>query len=262
VTARALWKATLEVGELSLPVKLYSAVADRGVHFRLLHAEDHVPVRQQLVDPRDGREVPREDVRWGLEVEDGRLVALDGEELEKARPEPSREIEVLRFVPRAALDLAWYRRPYFLGPDGSAADCAALVEVLRASDRCGIARWVLRGDRHFGALGWRDDQLQLVELHDAAEVVSAAELAHPRSAPASAQERELAEQLVAMLDAEFDPSELRDEHRERVEKLIAAKRKGRSYAVDEPLPRPSRGELGQILRRSIRAAKAKRRAAA
>lgn len=33
-------KASLEIGDLQLPVKLYAAVEDRGVHFRLLHAAD------------------------------------------------------------------------------------------------------------------------------------------------------------------------------------------------------------------------------
>ena len=262
MAARAIWKATLDLGKVRLPVKLHAAVEDRGIHFRLLHAADRVPVRQQLVDPRSDREVPSAKVRRGLELEEGRFVLLRAQELEAARPKPSREIEITRFVPRSAVDVAWYKRPYFLSPDGSAPDCAALVEALRASDRYGIARWVMRGDRYFGALAWRDDQLQLVALHDAAEVVSARDLARPVAAAASAQERKLAEQLIAMLDVPFDPADLRDEYRERVEKLIAAKRRGRRFAVKESLPRRSKGELDDALRRSIRAAKGRQHAAA
>ena len=34
--ARAIWKGSLKLGTESLPVKLYSAVEDRTVHFHVL----------------------------------------------------------------------------------------------------------------------------------------------------------------------------------------------------------------------------------
>jgi DNA end-binding protein Ku len=260
--ARAMWKASLELGEVRLPVKLYAAAEDRDVHFRLLHAADRVPVRQRMVDPRDGREVPSEEVRRGVELEEGRFVLLRPEELRRLEPKASRAIEVTRFVPRDALDLAWYSRPYLLGPDRSSADYFALAKALEASGKRGIARWVMRRQRYFGALAVRDGYLALIALHSADEVVAAEQLPRPAAATLSKGERKLAEQLLATLDAAFDPNELRDEYRERVEKLIEAKRKGRSFKVKEaPAPRVG-GDLGEALRRSLRAARGGRRAAA
>jgi DNA end-binding protein Ku len=259
---RAMWKAALELGTLRIPVKLYAAVEDRGLHFRLLHEKDRVPVRQRMVDPRDESEVPAEEVRRGIELEEGSFVLLRPEELASLAPEPSRSIELLRFVPAEAIDVAWYNRPYFLGPDGSADDYFALAEALRKSGRRGVARWVMRGQRYAGALAVRGEHLALVALHAPHEVVRAAELPRPASRAISAGERKLAEQLVATLDASFEPEALRDEYRERVEKLIAAKREGRSFRVKEaPAPRPS-GDLAGALKKSIQAAKAGRRAAA
>jgi non-homologous end joining protein Ku len=40
MAARAMWKADLALGEIKVPVKLYSAVQDSKVHFRLLHAAE------------------------------------------------------------------------------------------------------------------------------------------------------------------------------------------------------------------------------
>ena len=51
MAARAIWKGVIVFDELTVPVKLYSAVADRNVHFRLLHRKDKAPVRQALVNP-------------------------------------------------------------------------------------------------------------------------------------------------------------------------------------------------------------------
>ena len=47
MAARAMWKADLSLGEIKVPVKLYAAVQDAKVHFRLLHAADHAPVAHE-----------------------------------------------------------------------------------------------------------------------------------------------------------------------------------------------------------------------
>jgi DNA end-binding protein Ku len=261
--ARAIWTASLQLGELELPVKLFAAVEDRDVHFRLVHAVDCVPVKQRMVDPRDGREVPPDEIRRGVEVEEGVFVIMRPEELEAAEPESSRAIEITRFVPEDAIDAGWYSRPYYLAPDGSERDYFALAEALRRSGRRGIARFVLRGKRQFGALAPRGEHLALIALHAASEVVPVDALARPpQGAPISKAERKLAEQLVAALDAPFDPASLRDEYRERVEKLIRAKLEGGRFEVKEPPPPGIPEDLGDALKRSVRTVKGGRRAAA
>jgi DNA end-binding protein Ku len=259
--ARAIFKAQLEVGGVSVPVKLYAAAEDRAVHFRLLHAKDKRPVQQQLVDPRSGEPVAADAIQKGVEVDRGVYVVLDDAALAAAAPEESRAIELLRFVPPGAVDLAWYRRPYYLGPDRSGDDYFALAAALHQSGRVGIARWVMRKQRHFGVLETRDGRLLLVALRSAREVVPASALDVPRAGGARVAERKLAEQLVAALDAAFDPDALRDEYRERVEKLLAAKAKGRSYRVDEPKAPRRTSDLAAALERSLAAAKDRRAAA-
>ena len=243
-------------------MKLYGAVEERKIHFRLLHAKDRVPVVQRMVDPRSDEEVPADEIRRGIELEEGVFVVVAPEEWESAQPEASRAIEVTRVVPRDALDIAWFERPYYLGPDGASADYFALAKVLAESAQIGIARWVMRGKQYFGALEPREAHLALIALRSADEVVTPEALARPMGPPISTSERELGEQLIAALEGRFDPSALRDEYRERVEKLIAAKRRGRRYAVKEAAPPRAGGDLGSALRRSLQAARGGRRAAA
>jgi DNA end-binding protein Ku len=259
---RAMWKASLELGKLAIPVKLYAAVEERRIHFRLLHEKDRVPVVQRMVDPRTEQEVPADEIRRGVELEPGVFVVIDPDELESDDPKPARAIEITRVVPRNSLDIAWFERPYYLGPDGASGDYLALAEALAEGDQVGIAHWVMRKKRYFGALEAHDGVLGLVSLRTADEVVTASELEPPKGPAISRAERELGEQLVSMLAGKFDPSELRDEYRERVEKLIAAKRRGKRYAVKEAAPPRAGGDLGAALRRSIQAAKGGRRAAA
>ena len=260
--ARAMWKACLTVGSLEVPVKLYSGVEERGIHFRLLSARDRRPVEQRMVDTASEDEVAAGDVRRGVEVEPGVFVVLEPEELERFGPEDARQVEVVRVVPRDAVDAAWYERPYVLGPDGSGPAYQALAKALEESGRIGVARWVMRGRRYAGALEVRDGRLALLAFHASSEVVAADELTRPGGAAVSAGDRKMGEQLVAALEGEFDPDALRDDHRERVEKLIAAKRRGKRYAVKEPAAPRAASDLGDALRRSLAAAKGGGRAAA
>ena len=257
---RAMWKASLEFGDVAVPVKLYAAAEDRDVHFRLLHAKDKAPVEQRMVDPRTEEPVEPDAIRRGVQLEPGVFVVLDDDELDALAPEPSRAIEVTRFVPAGAIDYAWYSRPYYLGPDGSASDYAALAAALRDSGLRGVARWAMRGRRYFGALAVHGDVLALIALRPAEEVVEAQDLERPDGKAVSAAERKLAEQLVAALDAPFDPDALRDEYRDRVLEYVAAKAKGKRVRTPrESLPKPVT-DLSQALERSLATAK-KRRAA-
>ena len=51
MAARAMWKGVLRVGREEIPVKLYSAVQERRVSFRLLHETTKSPVKQRMVNP-------------------------------------------------------------------------------------------------------------------------------------------------------------------------------------------------------------------
>jgi DNA end-binding protein Ku len=252
-----MWKASVRIGRFELPVKLYAAVADRDVHFRLLHKKDRVPVEQRMVDARTGKEVGRDEVTRGVEVAEGTYVLMHGEELAAREPEPSRIIEVTRFVPRDAVDFAYFRRPYWLGPDTSRvdADYFALAEALREEDRYGICHFVMRKTRYVGALAAEGPYLALVALHAPGEVIVEDELSEPGGPTLRKEELALAEQLVETLDAPFDPKELVDDHRESVLKLIEAKASGKKFRVKEAKAPRVTHDLTDALCKSVRAAK-------
>jgi DNA end-binding protein Ku len=226
MAARAMWKALVRFGKVSVPVRMYSAAQEKDVHFHMLHASDQERVRQRMVHPGTGEEVPREEIRRGFEVEPGTFVLLSPEELESLAPAASREIAIAQFVPREAIDQAWYVRPYYLGPDGDDARYAALAAALEKAGRAGVAHWVMRKKQYSGALHARDGRLVLVTMRPAEEVVDVSALEPPAGRPLDKRELQLAEQLVSALTADFDPTAFRDEHRERVLALIETKRKG------------------------------------
>jgi DNA end-binding protein Ku len=258
MAARAMWKGVVQIGKERVPVKLYAAAEDRTVHFRLLSRSTRTPVRQRMVSSSTGKEVPAARIQKGFPTPDGHFVILTKEELDSLVPEPSREIEVTRFLSPGVIDSAWYDRPYYLGPDGAAGRYAALVKALVQEEKEGVARWVMRNKEYVGALRPEGEHLVLVTLRHAGEVVPAADMTGPRGRAPEAREIRMAEQLVEALAGDLDPAEYEDEYRERVLELIAAKARGKKVKVKRFRRVPAEdSDLAAKLEKSLAAAKRK-----
>lgn len=256
--ARAMWKGRLVLGKLELPVRMYAAVQDRTVHFRLLDAQTHEPVHQRIVRKSDGEAVGKDERRKAFPLDDGRAVVLTPEELDRLEPEPSRDIEVCRFVPASLLSDPWYDRPYYLGPEKDAKRYFALAAALEKRGVVGIARWAMRKKRYVGALSLLDGYLTLVTLRRADQVLTLPRLEPKRKA--DPKEIKLARQLVESIAEDFDPALWQDEYHERVCRLIEAKARGEKPKLARPKETRPTGGLAAQLRRSLESVKERRAA--
>jgi len=256
VAARAIWKGVLKFGSAAVPVKVYSAVQDRDIHFHLLHDQDQVRLEQRMVNPVAGRTVGGDEIRKGFEAEPGLFVLLEDEELAELVPESSRDIEITHFLPAGAINNQWYDRPYYLGPDGNAGQYFALAEALAKANREGLARWVMRKRSYVGALRAEKGYLVLNTLRHADEVVPVSELEPPQGRALDKKEQAMAEQLVSVFRGKFDPEQYRDEYRQRVLKLVESKARGERIRLEKPKPKKAPAKpLADLLAASVKAAR-------
>jgi DNA end-binding protein Ku len=260
MTARAIWKGELKLNSTKVPVKLYSAVKDQTVRFHILDEKSKTRVKQHMVEPDSGKEVPAEEIQKGFEVEPGTFVILEPEELEKLEPEPSREIEITKFVATKEIPPEYYDRPYYLGPDGDQTAYFALAEALRKKEREGVARWVMRKQPYFGALRAEADHLVLVTLRHTEEVLSAKDLPRPAGRAPEKKELSMAKQLVELLKGEFNPKEFKDEYRERVMEFVEKKARGHKPKLHLVKTKRKTTSLNTVLAKSIEALKKKKAA--
>ena len=260
MTARAIWKGELKLNSTAVPVKLYSAVKDQTVRFHILDEHSKTRVKQHMIDPDSGDEVSNEEIKKGFEVEPGTFVILNEEELESLEPKASREIEIKRFLPRAAIPPEFYDRPYYLGPDGDEKSYFALAEALSNQEKEGLAHWVMRKQPYAGALASDGEHLMLFTLRHAEEVVSAKDLPKPAGRGSDRKELAMAKQLVEMLKGEFDPKDYKDEYRERVMEFVEKKAKGHAPRLRLVKNKRQPESLGNILSKSIASLKKKRAA--
>ena len=261
MSARAIWKGKLVVGKHEVPVKMYSAVEDRSMHFHLLDRKNHAHVEQKIVRKDTGKEVQPQDRRKAFPLDAGEAVILQPDELASLEPPPSRDIHLCRFVPAGLLTDQWFDRPYWLGPDEDDEDrYFALARAVADKKVDGVARWVMRKKRYLGALRAEGDYLQVITLRRSEQVLALPAVQPASSRAPSEAELKLAAQLVDSISGDFEPAEWHNEYRERLGALIAAKLHGHKVTPLRQPERPASPNLEDALRASLAGAGGRKRA--
>jgi DNA end-binding protein Ku len=206
--------------------------------------------------------VAYEDLVRGYEVEPETYVLLDPGELERARPTPSRAIDLEVFVRLEEIDPVFFEKSYLVVPaPGAERPYALLLRALTEAGRVGIGRFVLRTKPHLVALRPREGALALETLFFGDEVREIpASLRDLARTSVSDRELEVSVQLVEALAAEWDPAMFADEYREELLRMISERTPER---IEEPVDPGEAGgshvgELLDALRRSVEDAKARR----
>jgi len=247
--ARPTWSGAVSFGLVTVPVELYTAVRPQRVRFRQLSRDTHAPVRQRLVDDSTGEELTRDDIVKGYELEDGRFVVVEPEELDDLQPEASRVIRIHAYVEQREIDPVFYDRAYYLAPDGEVArrPYQLLTEAMSHTDQVAVATFVMRNREYLAAIRARDGVLVLSTMHHAAEVMEPADLDLDleRGAAPSDQELAMAEQLIGSMHTEFDPEAFPDRHRADLLTYLEGKAEGRTVEVDTG--RADRGNVVDLM---------------
>jgi DNA end-binding protein Ku len=239
--ARAIWSGSISFGLLNVPVKLYSAVARRGISLREIRESDGARIRHRRVAEGTDEEVPFEKIVKAFEITSGNYVPLGKDEMAALAPKKTRAIEVQDFVDLDEIDPIYFDSPYYLGPaEGAEKAYSLLVSALEGSGKVAIARFVFRNKEHLAAIRPADGVLTLTTMRFADEVVAPGELEDvlPAETPEVAKrEVEMAERLIDSLTTDFDPAAYRDEYREELMALIERKAEGKevvTLAATEP----------------------------
>ncbi len=233
MTGRTLWIGHLHFGDTDVPVKLHAAVKEERIQFHLLHKRDQVRLHQLMICAYEKKPVPAEAQTKGFEVEEGKYIIVDPEELEQTTPEGSRMIDVHEFVKREQIDPVFLDRVYYLEPDTILGGYGELVQVLQEMDVAGICTWTMRKRTYLGALQASGRTLRLTTLRYADEVVPVETLAL-EEIPVSEKELKIGRDLIGQLTVPFQPEKFTNEHQKKLHQLIEKKARGEKVAVLRP----------------------------
>jgi DNA end-binding protein Ku len=250
---RPIWSGTISFGLVSIPVRMLTATSSRELRFHFVDRRDLEPIGYDKVRKDTGEHVNPDDVVRAFELEKGRFVPIDPEELDRLDVELTHSVDICDFVSLDEIDPIYFRQAYYLAPqEGGGKPYRLLVQALEETGRVGIAKVVIRNKQHLACLRPWEGALVLETMYYAEEVRRPSDVLDEEvgSDGVPKAEVEMAKSLVENLSAEFDPERYDDTYRSELLELIRAKAEG------EPLPEPREEEaqvvdLMQALRESV-----------
>jgi len=260
---RPYWSGTIRLSLVSLPVNIYAALnRSKQIAFHEIYRPTGERVHHVL--KAGGKEIDREDVIKGYEVEKGEYVLVEPEEIQELKIPSSKTLEIVQFVNVDAVDEVYFESPYFVAPaDGDDQTYAVIRDALRDSGKVGIGQLAIGGRERLCSLkpfgsGMLIETLRYEdEIKDTDPYFEQLEDLRGRD-----EEVDLALELIKRKSRKFNPGEFKDHYRLALKELIDAKVEHRApEPVVEEAPAPKVVNLMDALRQSLRAQEADKPAA-
>ncbi|MEP6469658.1 MAG: Ku protein [Chloroflexota bacterium] len=247
--ARSMWRGAIQFGLVTIPVKLYLATESGGIGFNLLHKKDLSRIQMKIYCPVDDEVIPRSETVRGYEWSKGKYVVVSEEDLESVPLKTVRSIEIEAFIDEEQAEekgARFVKQAYYVEPDEIGRKAFYLLKsVLAETGKTAICKIVLKDREQLAALNPFSKTMLLTTLHWPDEIRSLEELNLPEDEiEIKPTERKMAEQLVASMASDFDPSQARDEYREALMKVIEAKVAG---TKPEPARKSEPTKIGDLM---------------
>ena len=253
----SVWKGSIVLSFVSIPVKLFAAARSERTYLHQLHTECHTRLRQPLFCPTCERFVKRDEVIRGYEVDEGQYVLMEGEEIKKLAAKSSRILEMLAFTKLNQIDPIFFDASYFCVPDETGKKpYQLLVKALEDTQSIGLGRLTMHQRDYTVFLRSYHHGLLLHTMYFANEIRRVPEFGVLETGDAKPQnlkpqEVKLTEQLIATMMQPFKPAQYHDEFQDRLRKLVEAKRRGQTVEVEEAAKRAPVIDMMEALKRSL-----------
>lgn len=227
--AATVWKGYLSFGLISIPLRLYAAARTDRVSFHQLHDVCSTRIKQQLYCPHCERVVKRSEIVKGYEVDKGKWVVVEDPEIKKIAPPSTDTMEILQFAKLSEVDPLYYDASYYAVPESAGRKAYKLmVETIEKAGYAAVAKVGMHQREYIVIIRSRENGLTLHTMYYPNEVREVPEYGKNDHTKVSAQEIQLAEQLVKSLAAPFDPNRYEDEYQKRLLELVEAKAEGKT----------------------------------
>ncbi len=249
---RALWKGSITFGLVNVPVKIYSTAESKTIRFRQLCKKCLRPIKLKRYCPEHG-ELSDDDIVLGYEIERGKYVVVNEEELRKYLPKKTDEIKIVEFVDRDSIDEVLKDKKYYLIPDKGGVDAYFLLQyVLDLTNKAAVGRFVMRNREYVCTVVPYKNVLILETLHYKDEIHNLDEFPVLRNSPKLGDEEiELAKMLIEKLYKKFEITEFKDEYSEKIIEILQAKARGEAIEVKVEEKKPEKKNLIELLKASV-----------
>lgn len=249
MASRAYWKGHIRLSLVSFPVQLFTATSQASrISFHQYDRESGQRIRYQKV-VEGGGPVEAEDIVKGYEIEKGKVVQVEADELDALKVESRHTVDLVRFVDAHGIDPLYYDNSYFVVPDGPMAQEAFRVirKALADAGKVALGQLVLQGREHLAALQPCGRGMVLETLRNADEVKRGAPYFEEiEDGPVDEDQMALAGELVRRKAGKFEPEAFTDHYEQALRELIEAKAAGHEVRTETDDDRPT-GEVIDLM---------------
>ena len=250
--AASVWSGYLTFGLISLPVRLFSGARGSRISFHMLHRDDHVRVKQQLVCPAEDKVLGRDEIVKGYEYRKGEYVIIEPEEIKKIEPKTAKAMEILEFVKEKDVDPIYFESSYYLAPEeGGRKPYALLSRAMKDTGYLAVAKLTMHNREYTVLLRPYQKGLMLHTMYYSEEVREMPELGTDQ-AQLHEGELKIAHQLIEALAGEWKPEKYHDTFEENVKQLIKAHLEGKEITPVQKPGKPAKVvDLMSALKQSL-----------
>lgn len=243
---RSIWTGSIAFGLVNIPVKLFSAIDEKGLDLDMLDKKDLGHIKYKRVNENTGKEVLWENIVKGFEVE-GKYVVLTDQDFEKASPEKTKLINLELFTKAEQIDVILFDRAYYIAPaKGGERAFELLEEALKKTAMAGVGSFVLRNKERPVILRSAHNVLLLHTLRFIHEIRDPSAFITKKTTT-NKKELEMATGLIKTLEGDFNINQFKDTYTEQLLKLIKAKASGKKLpAAPKVLEKPSTDLVAQL----------------
>ena len=257
MSPRASWKGFLKIGDVTVPVGLYSAAStSERIALHTINRPTGHRVRREFVDAETGDTVERDDQVKGYEVAKDEYVSVEPDEIAAIMPHGDKTLTVSAFVDLTGVDDLYFDKPYYLAPsDRSADETFALVrEGMRKAKVAAVAEAVLFRRARTVLVRALDEGLAASMLNYDYEVRPAKQAFSEIPAKTITGEMlDLAIHIIKTKQGAFDPRKFEDRYEDALAELVKLKLQGKEIPKRASAPREPTVNLLQALRESAAA---------
>ncbi len=229
---KSIWKGSLTFGLVSIKVRLYSAVQEHAIGFKLLHKKCHEPIIYERWCKHCNKQVDWADIVKGLKLEDGSYFILTQEKLKELKPQTTDTIEIVEFVLASQIDSIYLEHHYYVAPEkGNEKPFYLFKKALEQSHKVAIGTFVMRDKQYTCVINPYSNAMLLTTLNYAYEIKPLSGIAELKEEPKklNPMELKLALELIDQLTVKkFNLDQFKDTF---AQQLKAAIKKGKKEKV-------------------------------